>query len=74
MSNERDEILDELIDAVSEDFTWEELFNVPYMREQLGYLMGIEEEDMLPLIFGAIQIKILREGKFPLWRTLLKTQ
>jgi len=42
------------------------------MRRELDKLIQIEHYKLVPLLFGAIQLKTLRRGRRPLWKTLYR--
>jgi hypothetical protein len=67
---DKDEVIDQIMDAIAEDFTFEELLDVSYMRRELDKLIRIEDSNLVPLLFGAIQLKTLHRGRRPLWQAL----
>ena len=67
---EKDEVIDQIMDAIAEDFTFREILDVSYMRRELDKLIRIEDSNLVPLLFGAIQLKTLRRGRRPLWQAL----
>jgi hypothetical protein len=67
---EKDEVIDQILEAIAEDFTFEELLDVSSMRRELDKLIQIENEQLVPLLFGALQLKTLRRGRRPLWQAL----
>ena len=67
---EKDEAIDQIMEAIAEDFTIAELLDVSYMRRELDKLIQIEDSNLVPLLFGAIQLKTLRRGRRPLWQSL----
>ena len=67
---EMDEVRDHIMDAIAEDFTFREILDVSYMRRELDKLIRIEDSNLVPLLFGAIQLKTLRRGRRPFWQAL----
>ena len=67
---EKDEAIDQVMEAIAEDFTFEELLDVSYMRRELDKLIQIEHYKLVPLLFGALQLKRLHRGRRPLWQAL----
>ena len=67
---DKDEVIDQIIEAIAEDFTFGELLDVSYMRRELDKLIRIEVSNLVPLLFGAIQLKTLHRGRRPLWQAL----
>lgn len=67
---EKDEAIDQIIEAIAEDFSFAELLDVSYMRRKLHKLIQIEDSNLVPLLFGALQLKTLRRGRRPLWQAL----
>ena len=67
---EKDEAIDQIMDAIAEDFTFREILDVSYMRRELDKLIQIEDSNLVPLLFGALQLKTLRRGRRPLWQAL----
>ena len=59
---EKDEAIDQIIEAIAEDFTFAEFLHVSYMRRELDKLIQIEHYKLVPLLFGALQLKTLRRG------------
>ena len=57
---DKDEVIDQIIEAIAEDFSFAELLDVSYMRRELDKLIQIEHYNLLPLLFGAVQLKTLR--------------
>ena len=67
---EKDEAIDQIMDAIAEDFTFAEILDVSYMRRELDKLIQIEDSNLVPILFGAIQLKTLRRGRRPFWQAL----
>jgi len=67
---EKDEAIDQIMEAIAEDFTLAELLDVSYMRRELDKLIQIEDSKLVPLLFGTIQLKTLRRGRRPPWQAL----
>jgi hypothetical protein len=67
---EKDEVIDQVMEAIADDFTFEELFDVSYMREELAKLAQVEDYELVPILFGAIQLKTLRRGRQPPWKAV----
>ena len=67
---EKDEAIDQIMDAIAEDFTFREILDVSYMRRELDKLIQIEDSNLVPILLGAIQLKALRRGRRPLWQAL----
>ena len=67
---EKDEAIDQIMDAIAEDFTFREILDVSYMRRQLDKLIQIEDSNLVPILFGALQLKTLHRGRRPLWQAL----
>ena len=67
---DKDEVIDQIIEAIAEDFSFAELLDVSYMRQELDKLIQIEDSNLVPLLFGAVQLKTLRRGRRPFWQAL----
>lgn len=67
-------MLDEMMQAVSEDFSIDELIDVPFMRVELPKLIDIDDVEIVPFLFGAAQLYCARNGRKPLWKALLNVQ
>ena len=67
-------MLDEMMQAVSEDFSIDELIDVPFMRVELPKLIDINDVEIVPFLFGAVQLYCARNGRKPLWKALLNVQ
>ena len=67
---EKDEVIDQIMDAIAEDFTFREILDVSYIRQELDKLIRIEDSNLVPLLFGTIQLKTLRRGRRPPWQAL----
>jgi hypothetical protein len=67
---DKDEVIDQIMDAIAEDFTFREILDVSYMRRELDKLIQIEDSNLVPLLFGALQLKTLHRGRRPLWQAL----
>jgi len=65
------ELFDELVQALSEDFSLEELFDVPYMEKALKDLIGATKDEARSLSEAAREIQILRPEVKPFWKYLL---
>ena len=48
---EKDEAIDQIIEAIAEDFSFAELLDVSYMRQELDKLIQIEDWKLVPLLF-----------------------
>lgn len=65
-------MIEGLINALAEDHTWEELHDLPAMQHEMIEIMGVDPDHVIPLLYGAIQIKHLRDEKPPFWQEILK--
>ena len=68
----KDEDLQGIIDAISEDYSWDELTDTHFMLAELDKLLGLDRDQLLPIISGAIQIKRLHRESLPWWKRLLR--
>ncbi len=64
-------LFDELIEALSEDFTKEELYDEPFMEKALKELIGASKEEARHLAKAAREIQLLRPEVKPFWKYLL---
>lgn len=67
-----DERLEGLMNSLAEDYTWEELHNINQIQKEMVEMMGVNPEHVIPLLYGAIQLKQLRDEKPPFWQEVLK--
>ena len=67
--NERQ--IEKLLEALVEDYTWEELQDDSFMLLEMNTLLGIPESESRALLFGAKEIKKLRRYCVPDWKQLL---
>jgi hypothetical protein len=66
-----DEIFDDLVTAISEDFSEEELRDTHKMRGTLNKLLEVTAGECDSLIRAALAIKLVREEVTPFWKRLL---
>ena len=57
----------ELLDAISEDFTTEEIFNDEFITEQLRYFLGFNDAEIRVFLPALRDYKKLRGDILPLW-------
>jgi len=67
-----EETIEGIINSLVEDYTWEELHDVESIKKNLEALIGVEPEYVIPLLFGAIQVKRLRDDNPVFWQEILK--
>ena len=63
-----DDLIAGLIDAIVEDYTWDELMNLPRMLCQLEELLDLPEHQLLGLLYGAVCSKALRKHQPLSWQ------
>ena len=63
-----------LIEAISEDFTTDELSDDDLMLDELESLLGLEKPLLSALLSGAREIRCLRGNVRPLWAQYLQVQ
>ena len=65
-------LIQEILTAISEDFTSEQLANDTFMRIELKCLMGLRDYEIDIFLPAARKIKALRGDILPLWAQGLK--
>ena len=65
------DIYEQLVIALSEDYSFEELTNMKFMEQELSILLGSTPLEASVLVAGAIEIKKLWIGRVPNWKPLL---
>ena len=65
------ELFDELVQALSEDFSLEELQNLPAMEKTLALLLGSSPHEARHLSKAAAEVKRVRGEVKPFWKYLL---
>lgn len=57
----------ELLEAISEDFTTEEIFDDEFITEQLRYFLGFNNAEIRVFLPALREYKKLRGDRLPLW-------
>jgi hypothetical protein len=65
------ELFDELVSALSEDFTLEELSDLSLMERELKFLLGSTPHEARHLAKAAAEVKRVRGEVKPYWKYLL---
>ena len=63
--------IDQLLEALVEDYTWEELQDGDFMMTEMNSLLGVNLKEAEALLAGAREIKRLRRYIIPDWKQLL---
>lgn len=66
-----DQTIEKLLEALVEDYTWDELQDGKFMLGEMTTLLGMSQEESAALLFGAREIKKLRKYNVPDWKQLL---
>lgn len=66
-----DQTIEKLLEALVEDYTWEELQDDKFMFVEMNTLLGMSPPEAKALLFGAREIKKLRKYYVPDWKQLL---
>ena len=66
-----DEEISQFIDAMVEDYTIEELHDTTTMVETFRDLTGLSDTQIMALLFGAVQVALIRQGVVPDWKQIL---
>ena len=66
-----DQTIEKLLEALVEDYTWEELHDDKFMFVEMKTLLGMSQPQAEALLFGAREIKKLRRYCIPDWKQLL---
>jgi len=69
-----EEDIGKLIDAISEDFSSEEIENDELITEQLKELIGLNETQIRAVLPAVREIKALRGDRQPFWLRCLEQQ
>ena len=65
-----EELIFEILEAISEDYSIDELTEPEIIYPEMEYFLGFGRAEALPIVLGAIELKLLRGCK-PLWQILL---
>lgn len=66
-----EETIEKLLEALVEDYTWDELQDGKFMLVEMKTLLGMSQEESAALLYGAREIKKLRRYYVPDWKQLL---
>lgn len=67
----KDDEISDFIDALVEDFTLEELHDTEAIVKHFNELTGLSRSQIMVLLFGAVQIALLRRDTVPDWKQIL---
>lgn len=66
-----EDLYEDLVVAISEDYSFEELRDLAFMRKELSYFLFLIPIEVEALIEGALEIKGLWGNRVPSWKLLL---